>query len=371
MRLLFAACSVRAFELMGGILEKWRQAHPQDSLHSLVKCGALPEETEKGSLTACVGEWFSRVDAIVFLCAAGIAVRCIAPFITHKAQDPAVVVMDETGAFSIALLSGHVGGANRLAEELAGMTGAVPVITTASDREGKMAVDLFAARNRLALTDWQAAKQLEARLLAGEKIGLTADEELGLSLRGEAPEYLLTGTAEGCGAGMHITIRQNAACPNKHEHAQGGPFPLTLRLIPEVVSLGIGCRKGVKAEQIARAVETCLGEQGIRREALSVAASIDLKKEEPGIWEFCDRFSKSLHRREPLPFRTFSAGELERLPGTFTASEFVSRVTGVDNVCERSALAACGKGQGRLLCGKFIMDGVTVALAMEPCTLTV
>ena len=128
MKLLFVACSIQAYELMGRIREKWQQAHPEDLLYNLVKCSALPDVTEKRSLTVCIGEWFYKADAIVFLCATGIAVRCIAPFITHKSDDPAVVVMDETGAFSIALLSGHVGGANRLAGELARLTGAVPVI---------------------------------------------------------------------------------------------------------------------------------------------------------------------------------------------------------------------------------------------------
>ncbi|MCM1567909.1 MAG: cobalamin biosynthesis protein [Roseburia sp.] len=372
MKLLLVACSIPAYRLMERIREEWQKNHPEDTVYSLVKCNALLEVTEKGSLTAHIGEWFPRTDAIVFLCAAGIAVRCIAPFITHKAKDPAIVVMDETGAFSIALLSGHVGGANRLAEELAGLTGAVPVITTASEREGKMAVDIFAAGNRLALTDWQTAKELEARILAGEKIGLTVDEELQLSLCGEPPEYLLLGArAVGCQAGIQVSIRRNgkAACRER-------PFPQTLQLIPRRVCLGIGCRKGAEAAQIARAVEDCLKEQNICREAVCMAASIDLKKEEAGILEFCNGFSEEMHRKEPLPFLTFSAEELGRQKGRFTTSEFVSAVTGVDNVCERSALAACcreteGGGQGRLLCRKFVRDGVTVALALGAGILTV
>lgn len=362
MTVLFVACSARAYGLMGCIREKWRQAHPEDSLHSLIKCSALPEATEKRSLTACIGEWFPRTDAIVFLCAAGIAVRCIAPFITHKAADPAVVVMDETGTFSISLLSGHMGGANRLAEELAGLTGAVPVITTASDRQGKLAVDLFASENNLALTDWRAAKLLETRILAGEKIGLLADGELELSVCGTVPEYLLIGADQGQGAGIHVSIRQS-----RDGAPEGRPFPLTLQLVPRLVFLGIGCRKGTGAEQIARAVEDCLGEQSIRREALYAAASIDLKKEEPGIREFCDTFSGRMPGEEPLPFLTFSAEELRRQPGVFTPSEFVAGVTGVDNVCERSAVAACRRetgGEGRLLCRKFVRGGVTVALAI-------
>lgn len=354
MIILFVACSVQAYELLGRVRASWQREHPQDVVRSLVKCSALPEVTESRSLTECVGEWFSRTDAIVFLCAAGIAVRCIAPYISHKARDPAVIVMDERGTFCISLLSGHVGGANALAEELAGMTGSTSVITTASDRAGKLAVDMFAARNRLALTDQQAAKLLEGRILAGETIGLLTDVELELSLHGSLPEYLLTGaSAEKLRAGIQLSIRKRGA--------EKRPFELTLQLIPRSVFLGIGCRRGIRAGQVVRAVETCLEEQGICRESLSMAASIDLKKDEPGIREFCDTFLD-----EPLPFLTFTAEELRRQPGRFTASEFVAGVTGVDNVCERSAIAACRRetGTGRLLCGKFVLDGVTVALAV-------
>lgn len=372
MTVLFVACSVQAYKMTERIREEWQQLHPNDSIRCLVKCSLLPDVTQKRKLTECIKEWFHKVDAIVFFCAAGIAVRCIAPCVIHKSKDPAVLVMDETGAFCISLLSGHVGGANRLAEELADIAGAIPVITTASDREGKMSVDLFAVRNRLSITDWQAAKELEARLLAGERIGLLADEELGLSICGELPEYLTNGEdAKGCGAGIHISIRQKGKGAGNNQ-----PFPLTLRLIPNLVVLGIGCRKGTGSEQIEKAVNACLQRHGICREALTAAASIDLKKDEQGIHQFCSEFAGSLHRKEALPFLVFSAEELRRQTGEFTASEFVSAVTGVDNICERSAVAACaeqstGTACGRLLARKFVMDGVTVALAMRDGILTV
>lgn len=76
---------------------------------------------------------WNEIGALVFISACGIAVRAIAPLVRSKLTDPAVVVCDETGRFAVSLLSGHAGGANGLAEQIAGITGAAPVVTTASD----------------------------------------------------------------------------------------------------------------------------------------------------------------------------------------------------------------------------------------------
>ena len=107
-----------------------------------------------GSVTRCghggpaLAQWtaaeFVRSDALVFVGAVGIAVRAIAPHCQSKAQDPAVVVLDECGRFAVPILSGHLGGANDLARALAAVCGAVPVITTATDANGVFAVDEWA-----------------------------------------------------------------------------------------------------------------------------------------------------------------------------------------------------------------------------------
>ena len=120
--------------------------------------------------------------------------------------------------------------------------------------------------------------------------------------------------------------------------------------------LGIGCRKGTKAETIRQSVQRMLKNERIEPNAVGLAASIDLKKEEPGILAFC--------REEGMPFVTYDAGELMEARGVFSASDFVSSVTGADNVCERSAVLAAGKG-GRLIAGKQAGCGVTAALALK------
>ena len=90
-------------------------------------------------------------------------------------------------------------------------------------------------------------------------------------------------------------------------------------------------------------------------EAVCAAATIDLKKDEKGLLDFCPAHGWSL--------ATYSAGELRQAEGTFTASAFVEQTTGVDNVCERSAVLAA---EGPLYEQKHAGGGVTMALAWKP-----
>lgn len=98
-------------------------------------------------------------DAYLFIGAAGIAVRSIAPFVKDKLTDSPVLVMDEDGCFLIPLLSGHLGGGMELGGRIAKCSGARLVVTTATDRKGKFAVDLFARANRIKLTGRVLAKR--------------------------------------------------------------------------------------------------------------------------------------------------------------------------------------------------------------------
>ncbi|MBS7007396.1 cobalt-precorrin 5A hydrolase [Anaerostipes sp.] len=282
---------------------------------------------------------FSEKDALLFIGACGIAVRAIAPCVSSKDTDPAVAAIDEKGTFAVPLLSGHLGGANRLAEQAASVTGAVPVITTATDVHQLFAVDLFAKENDLYITDLGMAKEISASLLAGIPVGFYSE----FPVSGELPGGLAVGTDTELG--ICISVRKNCR-----------PFPRTLRLVPKAVVLGIGCRKETKADIIRQSVMEILKKEQIELCAVGEAASIDLKREEQGILAFC--------REQNLSFTTFSAGELMQAGGRFSASDFVSRVTGADNVCERSAVLAAGDG-GRLIAGKQAEHGVTTALALK------
>ncbi len=354
MVIVMFACSEKAYLLMQELKQKWISVHPEDEVFDFVKCSALPEIAVKNSIPEVTGEWFLKADALVYLSAAGIAVRSIAPYLKHKAKDPAVLVIDETGKFCISLLSGHAGGANALAGEMAELLkerGTIPVITTATDREGRFAVDDFARRNHLLLKDWELAKKISVSVLQGEKIGVTSD----FAIYGEAPEELKEASkdfwrlskAEKPGLGIWISCRKEDA-----------PYKETLQLIPRSLVVGIGCRKGMPEEKIEEAISQCFSKEGLLTEGIAAIASIDLKKQEQGIFAYCER--------NKLPFLVYSKEELMQVEGTFTSSSFVEEITGVDNVCERSAVLGAirlaGKA-GRLLFHKKCYEGVTVAAA--------
>ena len=122
------------------------------------------------TLAGWTAQQFAAADALVFVGAAGIAVRAIAPHCQSKATDPAVVVLDECGRFAVPLLSGHLGGANDLACRLAAACGAVPVITTATDANGLFAVDEWAKKQNCAVWETPRIKLVSGALLAGKTV---------------------------------------------------------------------------------------------------------------------------------------------------------------------------------------------------------
>ena len=284
-------------------------------------------------------EFFEKVfndsDILVFIGSCGIAVRKIAPFVRSKKTDPAVVVIDELAHFSISLLSGHIGGANRLALDLAEHLGAEPVITTATDINHRFSADAWAARYGYAISDMNAAKAVSAAILEGD-VPFCADlpsEDLRL------PAGLVYGH-EG-ETGIYFGYKKEK------------PFGKTMRIIPAMVRLGIGCRKGISKEAVAEAVKTVLADNNVDKRSVLGVYSIDLKAEEPGLLEFCSESGWELH--------CYSADELNALEGDFSASSFVRSITGADNVCERSALMEADK----LIIKKTAVNGVTVAAAIK------
>ena len=279
---------------------------------------------------------FHRYDALIYICASGIAVRAVAPHLRTKMTDPAVIVIDDCGRFVIPVLSGHIGGANVLALLLSELIGAQAVITTATDTGGRFSPDSFAKANGLLISDMQAAKSVAAAVLDGEKVGFVSDYEYS-----DLPSDITTG--KGCRTGIYV------GCDNIQ------PFPVTLKLVPRNIVLGIGCRRGVECEDIELTVRAVLGAARIPLERIERIATVDLKADEKGLLAFC--------RKHGLEMSVYTAQELMETEGDFTRSHFVRTVTGADNVCERSAVRCSG---GRLLLRKTAHDGVTVAAAERP-----
>ncbi len=301
----------------------------------------------EGELSDWAGERFTDSEALIFVGASGIAVRAISGHVKNKKTDPAVLVVDESAAFVIPLLSGHLGGANELAVYLAEEMSAIPVVTTATDVNGRFAVDMFAKRNGLSIDNMKLAKEISADILAGRPVGFSAE----FPLKGRIPVGLFCDRI--CSHNIRITIHKRKDPEKETQNV--------LRLIPRCVALGIGCRRGTPAETIRRVAERALKEEGLDIRSVCAVASIDLKSGEPGLCE--------LTRELEVPFLTYTKEELNRVPGEYTESAFVKKTTGVGNVCERAAMAACKEAaaEARLIIKKYAEDGVTTAAALfEP-----
>lgn len=333
----------------------------------------------KESLAGWTKKHFRTGQILLYVGACGIAVRAIAPYVQSKQTDPAVLVADERGRFVISLLSGHLGEANSYAEIVAGLTGGQAVITTATDVNGLFAVDVFAKKNGLVLTDFKAAKEFTANLLKTKKGILVIPEPYRkwITVSGEVPEEL-TISGEESEAGTNRTEVQEAhlnpgkeSClpqlllsPQAAVHGTDSPLesegtapllpPARLQLIPPCLILGVGLKKGKTEQELLSFIRKVLQANGLLEKAIGRFASIDLKKDEPALWMAAETYG--------VPLRFFTAEELMQVKGEFSKSAFVQAVTGADNVCERAVIAA---GAEEILVPKTAENGLTLAIGVR------
>ncbi len=295
-------------ELSERLIEKTSLLHAPETWHA-------HGLNDKEGLHNFIRENFVQNSLIVFIGAAGIAVRLIAPFVQDKLTDPAVIVLDEQGKFVIPVLSGHIGGANEISGKIASAIGAVPVITTATDINDRFAVDIYAKENGLELPDRAQIVEVSSRVLAGGTV----------KIRNRAEEDT-----------VYITV----------DDAE-------IKLARKPYVLGIGCKKGVKKSQFEGYINSVLEDHRLGLSDIGLVATIDIKKDEKGLVEWCRAHKKKL--------LTFSAAELMKQEGDFSGSDFVKRNTGTDNVCERAVVAAgC-----RLVAKKMSGAGMTVAIGIR------
>ncbi|MBO7689606.1 MAG: cobalamin biosynthesis protein [Clostridia bacterium] len=307
------------------------------------------------SLGEWTGQMFDQTDALVYVGAAGIAVPAIAPFVKSKVTDPAVVVVDEGGSFAIPVLSGHLGGANDLARAIAERIGATAVITTATDVNHVFAIDAWTRRQGLVIQNTEKIKTISSALLAGETVYIATE----WPIAGDAPKGVVVEDLNRSVEGemRPLRVAPHILITNRRDAAKA--YPDALIAVPKNVVLGAGCKRNVLPVSFELLLTQLLGELDLLEDAIDAVASIDIKKDEPGLLAFC-----TVH---DWPLITYSAARLKEAEGEFTASFFVRNVTGVDNVCERSASLLSG---GPLLKEKTTGNGVTMAAAEKPTALT-
>ena len=315
---------------------------------------ASPKIQRYTRLGDAVEALFTKYDALIFCMAVGIVVRLIAPCLKSKLTDPAVVAVDEQAHYAISLLSGHVGGANRLTEDVAAALGAVPVITTATDVNHITAPDQLAAELGLKPVPKAEIQTVNGGLLAGKSVDWFIDEGLGraafyqraLAKRG-LKALLLSPDEVAARGGLRIFVTDHLL----------SAAPGLLHLVPRRLAAGIGCRQGVSADLIREALEKACASIGQDIEAVSLIASTVVKKEEAGLL--------ALAKELGIEICFYENEALQEKIDAYHLSEsaFVKKTIGVGNVSEAAAL--CAIPGGRVALAKTKFTKVTVALVWE------
>ncbi|MDI3328122.1 MAG: cobalamin biosynthesis protein [Alicyclobacillaceae bacterium] len=311
-------------------------------------------------------EGFHKYRGWVLFISLGAVVRMIAPVLRDKKTDPAVVVVDDAGRFAISVLSGHLGGANALTERVAELLGATAVVTTASDVGRTIAVDLLGREFGWTIADDRHVTPASAAVVNEEPVLVLQESgERGwwnrpgplpptievVYSREEAVEAVRRRREAGrepYGALLLITDRLWA--PEELEEI--ARYRVIYR--PKSLILGIGCNRGTSREEIEAVLEGVLADHNLAVESVAAVATIDHKKDEPGLIELC--------RARGWPLIAFTPEELNEMPIPHP-SETVYRYTGAYGVSEPAAMRAAGTDF--LLVEKVVSGNVTLSVARK------
>lgn len=304
-------------------------------------------------LSDLIANIFFRYDAFVFIMATGIVVRMIAPYINHKKNDPAIVVLDEKGIHAISLLSGHLGGANELTQEIAEKIGAQPVITTATDVNQTIAVDVIAKKLQLSIMPFDRIKIINGALAQGQTVDIYLDVNMC-----DAKMYEATYNAN---FSYPLKLMQRERLVNLNTMAifiSDRNITLSERQIllkPRKISIGIGCRKNTSSREIRVAVQAACERVGIPMHHIVNIASTVAKKAEQGILELAKELA--------VPVVFYENDELQEMIVQYhmNVSEFVKEQIGVGNVCEAAVMKI--SQSKKIILHKMKFNKTTVAIA--------
>jgi cobalt-precorrin 5A hydrolase len=277
---------------------------------------------------------FNNYQGIVFIGAVGIAVRLSAPYLVHKTLDPAIVVIDDLGRYAISLVSGHLGGANELAQRLSEILSCQAVITTASEGRNIEAIDMFAKNNGLTIESMEGAKKITAMMLEGKKIKLESELKLDLNYN-NLSEFDYEGVVF---VSSELYLRSEK------------PYCI---LRPKNINVGLGCRRGKHRDEILKAIEEVFNSNKLSLNSIKTIATVDIKSDEEGIIEACKELGCKM--------TIFTREEISKVQHQFAASDFVKSNVGVTSVCEPCAILAGGE----MIASKTVKNGITIAIAKE------
>lgn len=335
MKIAIITVSNKGQELAAELKEKL------DSDSTIIRCDLYHKNVKKHFPVL-----FEEYDAIIAVMASGILIRSIAPLVESKATDPAVINIDDNGNFAISTLSGHLGGANKLAKKVAELIGATPVITTSTDVNSKLGIDVMAKDLYLSIDNPKEILHFNKAILEGREIKLTVNPNRNFDY---LFTYLNNNTLE-----INVSIYYSSKMEKDEIHVQLDEHEMTLK--ERKIVVGLGCRRGKECEAIYDGVVKSLADLKIPVSRVNMLASAEIKKDEAGMLELSSRLNIPISFVELDKLKLFHSRDVKK-------SEFVMSKFGIWGVCEPSALIMAGY-DSKLIYKKTSYDGVTVSVAV-------
>ena len=309
---------------------------------TIIKCDLYHKNVKK-----CFPILFYEYDAIIAVMASGILIRSIAPLVESKVTDPAVINIDDNGKFVISALSGHLGGANELAGKVAGLIDATPVITTSTDVNKKLGIDVLAKDLYLSIDNTKEILHFNKAILEGREISLTVNPDMNFDY---LFDYLNNVTLE-----INVSIEYSPKVNTDEIHVSFDGHELKLK--ERKIIVGIGCRRGKECRFIYDGLKKSLNDLKISHSRVNLLASAEIKKDEKGILELSEKLNIPVEFVEIDKLKLFESSDVSK-------SEFVYSKFGIYGVCEPSALIMAGF-DSELIYKKTSYDGVTIAVAIS------
>lgn len=316
---------------------------------------------QKRGIKELTGELFNKYECIIFVSACGIAVRCIAPFLKSKFEDPAVLVVDDNGNNVISLLSGHIGGANEITLKIAYVLEANPVITTSTDTNKKGALDVIVSKIGGYVENLrESAKLVNSYLVDDKRVGIYFDSDYesekdslnlsGFELIDEKTEIDAIAKLDAL-----VSVTDKLRCwvdeiiYNIKKDNEEKEDLIYIKLVPRRIALGMGCRKNTETEKMIEEFSIFSALNNIHPTAIVKTGSLIIKKDEKCMIDL----SKALCAE----FNLFDVDEICTCDYMFDKSEFVKKNTGVYSVAQPSAYLL----SGNVISDKYKNNGTTFA----------